>query len=96
MNSKSFLKAAAVSVSAMTLSACVTNSVLEEPGDAEFGEANRQTMMAQVINPDPVYDEPMVTSAEHAQQAVERYRSDEVKQPESIQTTDVGEGNSGN
>lgn len=65
-------------------------SILEEPGDSRFGEANRQTMMAQVIDPDPVYEEPMTGSGEQAQKAVERYRTDAVKQPDSIRTTDAG------
>jgi len=69
-------------------------SIYEEPGDATFGEANRQTMMAQVINPDPVYAEPMTTSGEHAADAVERYRTDAVKEPETISTTS-GVGGSG-
>jgi len=73
----------------LVLSGCMTNPLLEEPGDAKFGEANRQTMMAQVINPDPQYDEPMVTSGEHAEQAIERYRTDSVKEPETISTTDA-------
>jgi hypothetical protein len=71
--------------------------ITEQPGDAPFGEANRQTMMAQVVNPEPVYDEPMITSGEHAQQAVERYATDTVKQPESVTTTEgVGAGGGGN
>jgi len=69
--------------------------ITEQPGDAPFGEANRQTMMAQVVNPDPVYDEPMVTSGEHAAQAIDRYATDSVKQPESVSTTEgVSSGSS--
>ena len=70
-------------------------SILEQPGDSLFGEANRQTMMAQVIDPDPVYDEPMVTSGDHAAQAIERYRTDTVKQPDNIRTTDAGADSGG-
>jgi len=70
-------------------------SIYEEPDDAAFGEANRQTMMAQVIDPDPVYDEPAVTSGEHAAGAVERYRTDAVKEPESVSTTTSIGGSSG-
>ena len=70
--------------------------ITEQPGDAPFGEANRQTMMAQVVDPDPVYDGPAVTSGDHAAQAIERYRTDTVKQPESISTTEeIGGGGSG-
>ena len=74
------------------LGGCATNPMFEEMGDAKFGEANRQTMMAQVVDPDPVYDTEMTTSGEHAADAVERYREGAVKQPDSIRTTDVGEG----
>ena len=70
-------------------------SVFEEPGDAAFGEANRQTMMAQVIDPDPVHEGPMVTSGEHAAQAIDRYRNDAVKEPDSIRTTSGVSGGGG-
>lgn len=73
-------------------SACAEHALLEQSYDAHFGEANRQTMMAQVVNPDPVYPEEMATSGDHAADAIERYREDKVKQPESIRTTNVGEG----
>ena len=69
------------------LGGCTTNSMLEQPGDAAFGEANRQTMMAQVVNPDPVYEDDMTTSGEHASQAIERYRTDSVKEPAAESTT---------
>lgn len=69
-------------------------SVYEQPGDSTFGEANRQTFMAQVVNPDPVYAEPMVTSGEHAAAAVERYRTDAVKEPETPSASS-GAGGSG-
>ena len=59
-------------------------------GDAAFGEANRQTMMAQVIDPDPVYADDAVASGEVGAAAVERYRQGKVEQPESIRTTNVG------
>ena len=78
------------------LGGCATNPMFEQPGDASFGEANRQTMMAQVIDPDPVYDTEMTTSGEHAADAVERYREGTVKQPDSIRTTDVGESSGPN
>ena len=83
------IRCIAAAAALAALAGC-TQSLLDEPGDASFGEANRQTMMAQVIDPDPVYDEPMVTSGDHAAQAIERYRTDAVKEPDSIRTTDVG------
>ena len=70
-------------------------SIYEDPGDAKFGEANRQTMMAQVIDPDPIYDEPMVGSGEHAADAVERYREGTVTEPQGVSTTSGTSGGSG-
>ncbi|WP_162925198.1 hypothetical protein [Aurantiacibacter odishensis] len=61
--------------------------MLQNPGDSVYGEANRQTMMAQVINPEPVYLEPMTTSGEHAAAAIERYRNNEVPDPSATSTT---------
>ncbi len=58
-----------------------------------FGEANRQTMMAQVVDPDPQYDKPLETSAEHAAQATDRYHKDKVKKPERIKSTSGVGGN---
>ena len=60
-------------------------------GPDNWGEANRQTMAAQVIDPAPVYDTAVPeTHAEHAGQAVERYRTDRVKLPDRVKTTDAG------
>lgn len=81
-------------VCTLALAGCVSNPLFEQPGDAAFGEANRQTMMAQVVNPDPVYDTELVTSGEKAAGAVERYREDAVKQPENISTTESTSGSS--
>ncbi len=69
------------------LGGCATESVLQREGDSVFGEANRQTMMAQVVNPNPVYLDPMTTSGEHAADAVERYRNNEVPDPAGDSTT---------
>ena len=70
------------------LGGCITQSILEEPGDSKFGEANRQTMMAQVIDPDPVYTEPMVTSGDHAADAADRYHNGKVVEPAKVSTTE--------
>ena len=82
----------------LSLSGCATyGSIGEGKIDEEaFGEANRQTMMAQVIDPDPEYETLVPeTSAEHAAQAIERYRKDEIKQPERISSTESVSGGSG-
>ena len=74
---------------ALALGGCAqTHSAsVGEIDSADFGEANRQTYAAMIIDPDPQYDEPLPTSAEHAADAIERYRNDQVKQPETIRTT---------
>ena len=81
---------------AFTLSACATVEDQEWLGyqDPGFGEANRATYAAMIVNPDPQYDTPIpATSAERAAQAIERYRNDQVKEPERISTTDqISEG----
>ncbi|MEZ5681351.1 MAG: hypothetical protein R3E14_08635 [Erythrobacter sp.] len=89
MNTKTLRIALALATATMA-SACADNSIFDRPGDAAFGEANRQTMMAQVVNPEPVYEGDMATSGDHAAQAVERYRTDNVKQPDTISTTEGG------
>lgn len=69
---------------------------IQDPG---FGDANRATFAAMVINPDPQYENPIPpTSAEHAAQAIDRYRNDRVKKPERIDTTEIssGSGSGGN
>lgn len=62
---------------------------------ADMGEANRQTYAAMIVNPEPVYDSEMETSAEHAAQAIDRYREDAVKEPETIRSTEVSGGSGG-
>lgn len=76
---------------ALLLSGCETG-MNTPPGAASFGEPNRQTMMAQVIDPDPQYDEAATSSAEHAAQAAERYRTDKVKKPVKTSTTQISGG----
>jgi len=56
-----------------------------------FGEATRQTFAAQIINPAPEYDEALVTSGAHAAAAIERYRTDKVKQPARQSLSQVGQ-----
>lgn len=80
----------------LALSGCSTTNHLDEPGDSKFGEANRQTMMAQVVNPDPVYTEPLTTSGEHAADAIERYRNDQVTEAVAESTSSGGSGSGSN
>lgn len=80
----------------LALAGCAsTHTGMLEPIDpADFGEANRQTYAAMVVDPDPQYDAPLATSAEHAADAAERYREGAVKQPERTSSTE-GSGSGG-
>lgn len=63
------------------------------PTDVTLGNSVRQTMAAQVVNPDPQYDDAIpTTEAAKTAAAVKRYRTDAVKQPDSVRTTDTGVG----
>ena len=94
------IKRKTLSILALSCLATACTSVADKEvvgyQDPGFGEANRATFAAMVINPDPQYDNPIPpTSAEHAAQAIDRYRNDTVKQPERINTQDSGGGSSG-
>ncbi len=92
MNSDRSMRLAAASVllAGLALGGCAStySASAGEIDPAAFGEANRQTYAAMIVNPDPQYSEPMATSAEHAAAAAERYRADEVKQPEAPSSTE--------
>lgn len=74
----------------LATSACSTHESMEFVGrqDPGFGEANKATFAAMVVNPDPQYDAPLTTSAGKAAAAIERYRKDQVKKPERVSTTE--------
>lgn len=78
---------------------CTTSSsAVHGADDVGWGEANRQTMAAQIIDPAPQYDTAIPeTSGEHTAKAIERYRKDTVKRPERVKTSTVGQsgGSSG-
>lgn len=67
------------------------------PNDPTFGGAVRSNYALQVINPDPHYDGATVEGGEGARSAaaVERYRTDKVKKPATIRSTQSGNGGSG-
>ena len=92
------LKIIAASALGLALSGCATVADMEFVGyqDPGFGEANRATFAAMVVNPDPEYDTAIPpTSAAHAAAAIERYRNDAVKQPVRQNTTSVSGGRGG-
>ena len=87
MNSK--LPMTLVIAGALATAGCVTDGGFTPIADTGFGDANRQTMAAQVIDPNPVYEDPIPpTSADNAVDAIDRLRNDQVKRPERISTTE--------
>ena len=77
----------------LTLGGCATYGNNDGPYDPEaFGEANRQTYAAMIVDPEPEYTEDMATSAEHAADAIERYREGQVKEPDNIRSTETRSG----
>ncbi|WAT16712.1 hypothetical protein OZN62_07085 [Aurantiacibacter sp. MUD11] len=91
MNTK--LVSAASSIALLSLGACTQSMLTDEPNAAAFGEPNRQTMAAQVVNPEPEYDTLVpASSAEHAADAVERYNEGNVKEPNHIPSTSPSGG----
>jgi hypothetical protein len=77
------------------LAGCQTDQAGIDGPASTFGEANRQTMLAQVIDPEPQYDADATSSGEHAAEAVERYRTGKVKQPERVKIQSAVSGGSG-
>lgn len=66
------------------------------PTDVTLGNAVRTTMAAQVVDPDPQYEDAIpTTDAAKAASAVDRYRTDKVKKPVNIRTTSGQSGSSG-
>ena len=63
--------------------------------DPSWGEANRATMAAQVVDPSPEYDSPIPpTSASNAVRAADAYREGQVEEVERISTRETeGGGN---
>ncbi|MBS7670733.1 hypothetical protein [Croceicoccus gelatinilyticus] len=78
------IKIAGACAALLALGACATYSSPEagkfDPED--FGEANRMTYAAMVVDPDPEYDGPMEGDAEVAADAVTAYREGAVEEPE--------------
>ena len=88
---------ASLALGASLLAGCASTysaqSGIIDPED--FGEANRQTYAAMIVNPDPVYTEPMETSAEAAADAVECVRERNVIVTDAEDTTSVSGGGGG-
>lgn len=80
------------------LAGCNTTDPVSGSRDPSFGESFRYNMAIQTIDPDPVYSpdgaQPGESGAKAAA-ALERYRTDQVKQVEQIQTTTSTSGSGG-
>ncbi|MEY4269376.1 MAG: hypothetical protein RLZZ58_592 [Pseudomonadota bacterium] len=82
-------------IAAAALSMTVTGCTATDPN---MGNSVRQTMAAQIVNPDPDYQgQPQTTAGTQAATAVERYRTGTVKKPDRVRTTTgtSGAGSSG-
>ena len=82
---------AAAGLAALILGGCTNNDGRFDltQGDPTWGEANRATMAAQVVDPSPEYENPIPpTSASNAVRAADAYRAGTVEQVERISTTD--------
>jgi hypothetical protein len=78
----------AASAALFSLSACT-------PNDTGLGSAAKANYAAQIVDPDPTYDEPMVASGDQTAAAQERYRKGTVKKPVGVKTTSGTRGGSG-
>lgn len=83
--------ASAVSMIALLAGCASTQGRVATVRQDNWGEANRQTMAAQIINPSPDYgDTPMLTAGDQVAGATARLRTGQVKQPERIKTSKSG------
>jgi len=76
---------------ALALAACTNTDGRFDltQGDPTWGDANRATMAAQVVDPSPEYDTPIPpTSATNAVRAIDAYNEGNVEEVETISTTD--------
>jgi type IV pilus biogenesis protein CpaD/CtpE len=94
MNSRAL---AAVALASLLLAGCAEDfSTRAGKLDArDFGEANRQTYAAMIIDPDPQYTTPLPASGDHAAAAIDRYRKGTVKEPERASSTNSTGAGSG-
>lgn len=75
----------AVGAAALSVSACT-------PNDIGLGNAAKANYAAQIVEPDPQYDDAMVANGNQTAAAQERYRKGTVKKPVGVKTTTGGSG----
>lgn len=60
------------------------------PGEADFGNAVRHNIEAQVVNPEPMPEDGSAPYDGHrAARGINRYQTDDIKQPRSLRTTNI-------
>jgi hypothetical protein len=75
----------AVGAAALAVSACT-------PNDIGLGNAAKANYAAQIVEPDPQYEDAMVANGNQTAAAQERYRKGNVKKPVGVKTTTGGSG----
>lgn len=86
------MKSPLVILVALSMTAACAPADQTSPG---FGNAVRQNIAAQVVNPDPTLaDAAPEFDGERARDAVQRYRDDKVKRPVPMNTTTIIKGGS--
>ena len=91
MSCKHWLAAAAL----IALAGCNTVNKNIGQEDPYFGEAAKYNAAVQTVNPDPVYapgDAQPGDNGDKSASAVKRYRTDKVKEVETMQTTSGSAG----
>lgn len=81
---------------AVSVSGCAVDPNTGDFIQYEFGEASDQTFMAQVVDPDPQYEDLVPeSSGDNASKAIDRYREGNVKEPkaQSVRSANTGSGN---
>ena len=79
---------AAASAALIAVTACT-------PNDIGLGNAAKANYAAQIVDPDPVYEEAMVANGNQSAAAQDRYRKGTVKKAKSIRTTEGGSSSGG-
>jgi hypothetical protein len=64
------------------------------PNDIAMGTSVRNNNAAQIVEPDPKYTEDMAADGSQVAGAQQRYRTDRVKKPKRVKTTEGGGGGS--